>query len=1692
MEDLGSVQPSWAHGFDSNKIHHITNDVICYVCGSNIKFVNTTNKQEQIFPSPGNGIATFASSPEDRIFAIAESCLNPKIFICEYPSMKVVKDLEGGTHLEYKLMTFSTSEFYLATYSGIPEFAVTVWDWNSGQLLCKNEMKIDSLLTDISFNPLNWHQIFACGPDIINVLSLDRCNDIHLLNCREIPLPDNNGSDMHEDEHTSQSPVRSGNKIQLLPSTKARLVGENANDFKVPSQRHPLMQPTSHCWSNKGEVYVGCKNGQLFSLEPDSGRITILLAGQFEKLITGEVIDGMFNTISYNTQGIYCGGIDGTLRKIVIDKNGVKITKVHEESSEITTANFSPISFMDLIFGTKSGSIYVYNTKIENCRMVSNSHIGRFIGAGYSDGGNICVSCREDGTVQLWEAEYGTFVSSISIDCRATAFATCPSSSTVAVGCYTGHIYYIDINDPEKPRIVSRHRIHQQSVDCLIYTSLGLHLLSCSYQEKNIFVIDARPSAQFSCVGYIDCQGSIKNITMSQHSDDRTHFSVVVIPTLQKSEEENDETEDSSTSDRLLIFSLPNNGDSENKDERYQSLRKNFKDDFINKLTFDLTVPLDSAIVTEVDSNLHVVAISRENNKLLQFKFPDHQDDSTSIHNPSHEVDAHQLQDGCLTLSSHCQWIMTYAPDGSIIIRDKHNWSSSVSIKSHSYLTGGVSSALFSPDGQRILSTGCGDNSLISYSWSLTSKGRIAMNSALEYFRNLDMKLRSIAEKEDAVVATMKEWELPEYTAPAEQTDSTEDLLDNGAEVVERTGTSHSTIPPTPTPVPPEDATWLEEQLIIARKQENLQYNEVKRDLKKNIKDLRKTILSMMAENQTRPEVERLDQEEYNLDVEQQKQLQEMEETRVQQVREEIEFENLAQKYLKYIMQKEFWDDMDVKGRALKAFNAPTCITNYPMKERPRGEQALLDRVSRIRAAQIEELVSRKEIVEISTTQTSLEEEEEEEDSNLHPDHQLSLHGSLGPKYGGENELFYSQFDLHTREEKINQIVLVKDAIRRIKLSFNEAFTNAYQNKEQEIARVKEKNIRIREIMEDLDMDASDIKDPVLSIDEKPEKILTVLDEEVQVEHVLSMEQQKQLVEEQRQEQIRLEAAQSDNKRERGLNDMMGGVLEVKKEDILKQDIPLPEFVAEKPEKDWTDEERKMMKEHEKKQKDLLEEREKYRKNLENELKKIQQGVVEAMSSFDEQLLQLYNRKVKTEMVINQEESKILRLSSAVLMLDEINIQEEQINFMLEFGKTKKKQLNESEEEIRKLVDDYREVYDSAVAEDKILDRTFKRDFSDVPLPLIEPLYKLYKRRPRVQRQAVSEDRSHSYDPYPNAKKNPAMVGSGGSLTAVDDATQSTLNALIELDDPINIPEGLDTIVWQRLCSSRKTKVESELCVKNHASTLAEMTKYLQHLQDENEMMNRELEDIVKQQNKLGEDRMKNNLNLEIQFLLKQGQVEVETGDFIADYDNSILIHRPVVEDLNATIRGLGEHKVAAMTECKDFKKGIHQLEWERKKMMMQMDDLHNKARHIQMLKLAKDLQSYLNEENHQARHAKQMSVLEETLALQDKHLEKNVAHKQSTIRDLERTIRQKQHENMSLGKETEELHVSVSERNNIDEVNAAERAKHTADNRLRGIVQRRKLVDLAKAQAQEVAVLRAEVERLRMKTFPALVQIER
>ena len=141
---------------------------------------------------------------------------------------------------------------------------------------------------------------------------------------------------------------------------------------------------------------------------------------------------------------------------------------------------------------------------------------------------------------------------------------------------------------------------------------------------------------------------------------------------------------------------------------------------------------------------------------------------------------------------------------------------------------------------------------------------------------------------------------------------------------------------------------------------------------------------------------------------------------------------------------------------------------------------------------------------------------------------------------------------------------------------------------------------------------------------------------------------------------------QADNARERALDSMMHGKLEIRPEDELQKDLEKPEFMLTKAEEQWNEEEIKAAKEFEKKEKHLFEEREKYRKALEAELKKLQTANVEGMNSFDEKLNKLFRHRIEIQKTVNQEELKIVRLARSVYQQEYLEDREGQLSKILD------------------------------------------------------------------------------------------------------------------------------------------------------------------------------------------------------------------------------------------------------------------------------------------------------------------------------------------------------------------------------------------------------------------------------------------
>lgn len=132
------------------------------------------------------------------------------------------------------------------------------------------------------------------------------------------------------------------------------------------------------------------------------------------------------------------------------------------------------------------------------------------------------------------------------------------------------------------------------------------------------------------------------------------------------------------------------------------------------------------------------------------------------------------------------------------------------------------------------------------------------------------------------------------------------------------------------------------------------------------------------------------------------------------------------------------------------------------------------------------------------------------------------------------------------------QMILIQDAIYRIKENFNKEFEMVMQRKHQEIAKIKEKNQRLKQIYVDLN-EEKQLAEPQFGDAENPELLFEVKDDEIKVEKYLTAEQRKALEEQLAEEARRREIEKMDNWRERGLMDMMSGVLQIRREDELKK-----------------------------------------------------------------------------------------------------------------------------------------------------------------------------------------------------------------------------------------------------------------------------------------------------------------------------------------------------------------------------------------------------------------------------------------------------------------------------------------------------------------------------------------------------------
>jgi hypothetical protein len=627
--------------------------------------------------------------------------------------------------------------------------------------------------------------------------------------------------------------------------------------------------------------------------------------------------------------------------------------------------------------------------------------------------------------------------------------------------------------------------------------------------------------------------------------------------------------------------------------------------------------------------------------------------------------------------------------------------------------------------------------------------------------------------------------------------------------------------------------------------------------------------------------------------------------------------------------------------------------------------------------------------------------------------------------------------------------------------SFNAEFQSFMDKKKALLDRIAEKNVRINEIIAELRL-ANDTQDLQLGESEIADTCLNVKDEEVGVEKVLSEEEKNRIEQERLEAEARARGAKDDSA-ERGLIVMMDGKLEEDDQKVrLFATFERPEWMT-RPVEEMSEDEVKEMKAWDAWVAEQKAEQEMQKKALEGELKKLRSETQTICAGFDESLQELFDKRVKNDQLIFEHELYLIKLYQSVQQAEDDEAK------AIELGRDRDKYVQLHKEHqiqvdsAREAMDKVKLEYDEMARNEKELDKAFKRDVCDQD-QYGDLLYKLYRRRPKKTKHT-----SHNEE-------------------------FRVIDAESLLDEEEDRPEMLEDGTWQRLIEAMNVKLELEEEMRTKNISLHELQKHYNRVAAEDEELGAKVVHVEEELRQLNQLRARDTLDLDMVLKLKQGQVEVEQAAVVTDYADSILVHRRVIEDVNQVIVQLGTEKLKILEEIKEKRKGIHRLRWEKRRAEFEEEELIRKTREFQLLRVTKNLQEILKNGGENNKSASETQVLEKRLELNMRTHADKIDDLNKHVNKIQLQMKEMHRENEELDEDIAQLESAVSERVKLYTMHADRDSGSGPKEqraRIRDITAYRRLIDLARAQTNEIEAMREELVRLRARTFPSFAQLQ-
>ena len=342
--------------------------------------------------------------------------------------------------------------------------------------------------------------------------------------------------------------------------------------------------------------------------------------------------------------------------------------------------------------------------------------------------------------------------------------------------------------------------------------------------------------------------------------------------------------------------------------------------------------------------------------------------------------------------------------------------------------------------------------------------------------------------------------------------------------------------------------------------------------------------------------------------------------------------------------------------------------------------------------------------------------------------------------------------------------------------------------------------------------------------------------------------------------------------------------------------------------------------------------------------------------------------------------------------------------------------------------------------------------------------------------------------------RDPFLPSDEARAKAMEYAEVQQVNYVpLQIDD---LPEAASRITdqtFEKLNKLRKERAETENKIQEQAARLKEAVKHTDRSKEQLTSTENSIEALHHALDTLADEKTLDQKNVEILSVFKHGQDEIEQKSTSTDYSSGILLPLSIINDTNKGIKSLGEDKVKVLEKTLNFRKKINFMKWEHEFLDLKVKDMDAHYTDLQLLRVNKQLKQIISGAKTESDRTKMERAEMRISKLHSTHQSK-VKKMEGEQRGIARAIKDRVKENSKLDEQLKDLESNVGVRESIfkSRMEASGGSSDASSRKMKRVTVRRKLVDLARAQTDEIEFLRQELDRLRQKTFPSFADAAR